>query len=295
MIQVDTTSGSFIKSKSFTELQYFDALLGRIAYFSLILTGVLCVSLIPLYPILKSQEAGEIYSSTHQHQYAWVVSAAFLGGSYPAILISVVWSVVLSLLAYLLFLLERWRLEWKNKSALSSESVKISLMELSMEQGNFYTKKTSFLFFIFILNTFLVMGLYALYIYFSFFTFNVYETIILQVTVAFAKIAWNYFVSISISRFISYQFFGWTAHLISCILILNDIILFFFVCLINEPLCVFYAAFPKYISTVSSSYEIATCADFIVTGLNYECVEIYNQTFDINFTPPFIYRYFIIF
>ena len=299
LVNLDDKNPQFVLLKSFRkiknsasviETKYFSKLLGKLCRFGKWMSLCTCLIYIPLYPLLKSSPLGEFDGSTHSYQYAWVISAAYLGGVYPSIIIFLFWCFLMALFLFFFASIEQWRIQERTRGMLSNTAY----MSTPAIGANVSVPIVIVKLIAIVLTNVIVCSLiYVFYLYLDKQNMTLTELFFLQVAVACLKLLWNGVIIGVVSRFFYENELKWSLHVMSVMLILNNTILFFSVIFYYSPVCFMYLFTNP--PTVTASYVIYTCShwnpyhDTLATSYTVLCGGYQSVLTTSSFVPPYYY------
>lgn len=161
-----------------SHLVEFDVYLTRLRATFVRLTLAICLFFLPLYLMLSTS------FSTHSHEYAWSVSALFLSGEEPALVLMMVY---IGLLAVILVSLRGFLWRWLRKEIYVEHETR---SRTQLTQISFSTKRFLLLFLVAVVNCGVMLTLNGVYVYFVF-EASTLVVFFCQVMISLFKIMWN--------------------------------------------------------------------------------------------------------
>lgn len=262
---------------------------------NLLLTGGILLVFLPVYGVLT-----DLYK-TAEYQYAWTVSAAYLSGAIPAVILWLFYTAVLILLYF------TWRKTKENR-------VYFFAMFVRAKNGKKSDVRPSRHFFLFLVVVFncvvmvLVNGLYLRVILNGTAT----EIFFAQISIAFFKLLWNDFAMRWLVLLARRAYRRVTTDIITSAIDKNDKIaeempytsfIILFNCILAPVLVtaavdndcflnVFVPVSP--VTALSPSFGVVGVCDYYIASLvgNSTCLSRNVESFvEVTYDPPFIYGY----
>ena len=266
------------KLKPFQSLQRVITVSKSLMRLCVICSVVITVVCTPLYAALK---AGGSYA-THEYQYRWYVTAAKLSGLVPALIILVIWTLFIVYL-FVHFVFGGWGADSPSRNFLSvGPSNPFSL------EKNVLRKRAVAYFFV--INAVFSVSLNGIYIYFVMNKVQYAVLVILQLSMAFARLCWKKVLAFVLSD----EMYAETAVSTKVLFmtwacILNDVMLPALAALFVDASCFLDFIIPP--SEITSSYTVEDCFEYYVNSTSgFGCV-MGSRTYSTSYLPTFVYNF----
>ena len=256
----------------FDEESAFDTALSRVRSLSLMLCAVILIVLLPTYGILG------LYYGTHQYRYAWNVSAAYISGVSPAVILVVFWS--LFLVFYYLIILH---------NPLGAIERRVSTLQLYAQSTTMWLTYSALV----AMNFAFTLGINGLYVNSALYM-STTETIWVQLAVGCMKSLWNILFVENVSKL---QRFCLSTNeedklhdtlSVAMIVILNNIAIPCLAEAVTDSNCFYNMIFEA--EPVSASYSAGYICATPVSDYTSTCNYITIEGGTV-YSPPFIYNY----
>jgi hypothetical protein len=213
----------------FPHIAPFDSSLMLLARAELCVVGIGLVCCIPLY-IIKIRDDGEADAeyAVLTHMYGWLLSAAYVTGTAPAVILLGTWSVAVTLLVVLC----TRHFDKCDDTAVGSDG------KTEIRLFNCWNLNTMWTAFVLLLNTAVVVSVNALYVYSTILRLSPRTHLWIQIGVALFKYIYNYvFVPavFLVRRSEDKRHSGVWLKL--CILMFNSIVIPAIVTMVTDPSC----------------------------------------------------------